>query len=42
MVLGLITFMRVTLLTVVCSIIWVPIGVKIGMNPRISRFVQPL
>lgn len=30
MVLGLITFMRVTLLTVVCSIIWVPIGVKIG------------
>ena len=27
--------MRVTLLTVVCSIIWVPIGVKIGMNPRI-------
>ena len=42
MVLGLITFMRVTLLTVVCSIIWVPTGVKIGMNPRISRFVQPL
>ena len=42
MVLGLITFMRVTLLTVVCSIIWVPTGVKIGINPRISRFVQPL
>ena len=42
MVLGLITFMRVTLLTVVCSIIWVPTGVKISMNPRISWFVQPL
>ena len=41
-VLGMVTFLRVALLTLVCSVIWVPIGVKIGMNPRISRFVQPL
>lgn len=40
--LGLITFMRVVLLIIVCSLIWVPIGAIIGMNPRISRFAQPI
>lgn len=40
--LGLLTFLRVMLLTIVCSIIWVPIGASIGMNPRLSRFFQPV
>lgn len=41
-VLGILTFLRVTLLTVVCSIIWVPVGVLIGMNERAARVVQPV
>ncbi|KFI45041.1 ABC transporter, permease protein [Bifidobacterium bohemicum DSM 22767] len=40
--LGFITFLRVLLLTIVCSVIWVPIGAIVGMNPRISRFAEPL
>ena len=42
LVLGLITFARVVVLTVVCSVIWVPVGVLIGMNERLARFVQPV
>jgi NitT/TauT family transport system permease protein len=40
--LGGLTFLRVALLTVACSIIWVPIGAMIGMNPRLSRIMQPV
>ena len=40
--LGLLTFLRVLILMVVCTIVWVPIGALIGMNPRISRYLQPL
>ncbi|MCI1673587.1 MAG: ABC transporter permease subunit [Bifidobacterium tibiigranuli] len=40
--LGSLTFLRVVLLTIVCSVIWVPIGAMIGMNPRLSRFMQPI
>lgn len=40
--LGMLTFLRVMLLTVVCSVVWVPIGALIGMNPKISRFLQPI
>ncbi|WEV72221.1 ABC transporter permease subunit [Bifidobacterium sp. ESL0790] len=40
--LGGITFLRVALLTLLCSVVWVPVGAIIGMNPRISRLVQPL
>lgn len=41
-VLGMVTFLRVALLTLACSVIWVPIGAMIGMNPRVSRFMQPI
>lgn len=41
-VLGFLTFLRVTLLMIVCSIVWVPIGASIGMNPRLSRILQPI
>lgn len=40
--LGLITGLRVTLLILVSSLIWVPIGVWIGLNPRAVRLVQPI
>lgn len=40
--LGMLTFLRVALLTIVCSVIWVPVGALIGMNPRVSRFMQPI
>ncbi|WP_297317175.1 ABC transporter permease [Bifidobacterium indicum] len=40
--LGCLTFLRVVVLMVACSIIWVPIGAIIGMNPKISRVLQPV
>ena len=40
--LGALTFARVAVLILVSSLIWVPVGVYIGMNPKISRIMQPL
>jgi NitT/TauT family transport system permease protein len=40
--LGAATFARVVLLTVVATVVWVPIGVWIGMNPKVTRFAQPV
>jgi NitT/TauT family transport system permease protein len=40
--LGLATLARVLVLIVVGTIVWVPVGVWIGMNPRVSRFAQPI
>ena len=40
--LGALTFIRVAVLILVSSIIWVPVGVYIGMNPKISRIMQPI
>jgi NitT/TauT family transport system permease protein len=40
--LGAATFGRVVVLLVIASVIWVPIGVWIGMNPRVSRLAQPI
>jgi NitT/TauT family transport system permease protein len=40
--LGLVTFGRVILLVVVATFIWVPIGVWIGLNPKVSRLAQPV
>ena len=39
---GAATFARVVVLLIVASVIWVPIGVWIGMNPRVSRLAQPV
>lgn len=38
---GLFTGLRVVLLIIITSIIWVPIGVWIGMRPKIAQKVQP-
>ena len=38
---GLCTGLRVVVLIIITSIIWVPIGVWIGMRPKIAQKVQP-
>ncbi|HEY1091810.1 MAG TPA: ABC transporter permease subunit, partial [Burkholderiaceae bacterium] len=40
--LGFYTLMRVMLLLALASLIWVPIGVWVGLNPRIAGRVQAL
>jgi NitT/TauT family transport system permease protein len=40
--LGLMTALRVTILIFLCSLIWVPVGVWIGLRPRATRIVQPM
>lgn len=40
--LGLITAIKVAILIVICSLIWVPIGVWIGLNPRVANVIQPI
>ncbi|EKD55107.1 MAG: hypothetical protein ACD_60C00025G0004 [uncultured bacterium] len=40
--LGLMTTLRVFILLLVCSCIWVPIGVWIGLKPRVAQVVQPI
>ncbi|MBL0848889.1 MAG: ABC transporter permease subunit [Candidatus Liberibacter ctenarytainae] len=39
--LGCITMVRVVVLIVIVTIIWVPIGVWIGLRPRIAHTIQP-
>ncbi|WP_233886489.1 ABC transporter permease [Paraburkholderia flagellata] len=41
-VLGLITLFRVLLLIAIASVIWVPLGVLIGLRPALAEKVQPL
>ena len=40
--LGAATFGRVILVIVFSTLIWVPIGVWIGMNPRVAKYAQPV
>ncbi|HKT94008.1 MAG TPA: ABC transporter permease subunit [Paraburkholderia sp.] len=40
--LGLITLLRVILLIAIASVIWVPLGVLIGLRPALAEKVQPL
>jgi NitT/TauT family transport system permease protein len=40
--LGMVTAVRVSVLTVLCGVIWVPIGIYIGLRPRVAEWVQPL
>ena len=39
---GLATFARVVVLLVAATLLWVPIGVKIGMSPKLARYAQPV
>jgi len=40
--LGAYTLLRVTLLILIASLVWVPIGVSIGLRPRLAEKIQPL
>jgi NitT/TauT family transport system permease protein len=40
--LGAITFTRVVVLVVVCTLVWVPVGAWIGLNPKVARIAQPI
>ncbi len=40
--LGFITLARVVVLMIIATIIWVPIGVWIGMRPKLAQAIQPL
>ncbi|AXT44952.1 MULTISPECIES: ABC transporter permease [Chromobacterium] len=40
--LGLITLVRVSLLILLASIVWVPLGVHIGLRPALAEKIQPL
>ncbi|CAG4888459.1 ABC transporter permease [Paraburkholderia saeva] len=41
-VLGLITLLRVVVLIAIASVVWVPIGVLIGLRPKLAEKMQPL
>ncbi|MCA8259681.1 ABC transporter permease subunit [Burkholderia multivorans] len=41
-VLGLITLLRVIVLIAIASVVWVPIGVLIGLRPALAEKIQPL
>jgi NitT/TauT family transport system permease protein len=40
--LGAATFARVMFLVAVATVVWVPVGVWIGMDPKVTRFAQPV
>ena len=40
--LGFLTLLRVLAMTVLATLIWTPVGVWIGFQPRVARFAQPL
>jgi NitT/TauT family transport system permease protein len=39
---GSFTFLRVVVVVVASTLIWVPVGVWIGFNPRVAQFMQPV
>ncbi|WP_413503972.1 ABC transporter permease [Serratia grimesii] len=42
LMLGLITLLRVTVLIAISSLIWVPLGVLIGLRPALAGKIQPV
>jgi NitT/TauT family transport system permease protein len=40
--LGFLTFLRVGILIAIASLIWVPIGIYVGLRPRVANIVQPV
>ncbi|WP_344617454.1 ABC transporter permease [Dactylosporangium salmoneum] len=42
LLLGLLTFGRVIVLVAIATVVWVPIGVRIGSSPRLARIAQPV
>ena len=40
--LGFVTLLRVAVLIVLATVLWVPIGVAVGLRPRVASIVQPI
>ncbi len=40
--LGFLTMLRVVVLIILASLIWTPIGIYVGLRPRLTRIVQPV
>jgi NitT/TauT family transport system permease protein len=40
--LGVMTLLRVVVLLMFATVVWTPIGVAIGFNPRLARLLQPV
>jgi len=40
--LGVLTLIRVSVMTALATLLWTPIGVWIGLRPRVARIAQPL
>ncbi|WP_156811322.1 MULTISPECIES: ABC transporter permease [unclassified Cupriavidus] len=40
--LGTLTMVRVIVLIALAALVWVPIGIRIGMNPAVARVAQPV
>jgi NitT/TauT family transport system permease protein len=40
--LGLLTLLRVVVLIALASLIWMPVGVYVGLRPRLTHIVQPV
>lgn len=41
-VLGCYTTIRIAILIILCALIWVPVGVWIGLRPRVAQIAQPI
>lgn len=39
---GLLTLLRVTVLIALATVVWVPVGVHVGLRPRLTARIQPL
>lgn len=39
---GAVTLLRVVVLVIGATVIWIPVGVRIGMNPKLGRIAQPI
>ncbi|MGC0417959.1 ABC transporter permease [Embleya sp. AB8] len=42
LLLGLVTLGRVIVLVAVATVVWVPVGVRIGFSPKLTRIAQPV
>jgi NitT/TauT family transport system permease protein len=40
--LGFLTLVRVAIVVLISSLVWVPVGVWIGFNPRVAQYMQPV
>ena len=40
--LGFLTMVRVIVLIALAAVVWVPIGIRIGLNPNVARIAQPV